>query len=309
LQFQSVELDPHLRQSVLVGRVVGERSAGDRDRALGLQPLGGDVERPPSGGVVDVREPDFAPRVDREHEQIHAGEAGRKDARDAMVRRDDAVEDGVIATGGAHAERVPRLNDLEAVAVTGHEGVHDARRRGIGGVHRVEPESRPHRGHRSEALAPMKAPAAVHSFGSRRRIEQREIVARLGVSGGEHLSRRRVGQDPFDRPVTGASGVGGRSDPVQVHVQRDRVRGSEVGETALLEHHLFQRETGATQVRRDRHDQVSSRSQLLEVLAEESVLTVVARCPLGEPGEHVVGKPAVSQDGFLLVVSPAQHVC
>ena len=63
-----------------------------------------------------LREGRLGPGEDAEHEQVGAGEARRDDPRDVAVGHERAVEDGVVAARGAHAERVPRLVDRRSPA-------------------------------------------------------------------------------------------------------------------------------------------------------------------------------------------------
>ena len=61
----------------------------------------------PGQTVVDVGEARQRPLEDGEDEEVGPREPGRHHAGDVLVRDDRALEDRVVARGGAHAEHVP----------------------------------------------------------------------------------------------------------------------------------------------------------------------------------------------------------
>ena len=62
-----------------------------------------------------------------EDEVVGAGKAGLRDPDHVPVRHEGSLEDGVLAGGRPHAERVPGLHDAVARRVARHDGVHDLR--------------------------------------------------------------------------------------------------------------------------------------------------------------------------------------
>ena len=123
------------------------------------------------------------------------------------------VEDRVVALGRAHAEGVPRLHDGDARAGALDEGVHDLRTAGSVGIHGMGSEPRPRRSVGAELLAAGQAVAALDPFSPARRQEDRDVVARLGVSGGEHLAGEGGVEDPAQRAVAGPVELGRRCRP------------------------------------------------------------------------------------------------
>ena len=124
--------------------------------------------------------------------------------------------------------------------------------RRIGGVHAVNPEIGPDRRQAAERLAAGEPVAAFHALGLRRREQHRNVVAALGVPGGEHLAGRGGLEQPALRPVAGAPEIGGVAGPVQVHVDRERRRRGVVAEAPLLLRDAGQRQARATQLGRNR---------------------------------------------------------
>ena len=123
--------------------------------------------------------------------------------------------------------------------------------RRIGGVHAVDPEIRPDRRQAAERLAAREPIAAFDALGLRRREQHRDVVAALGVPGGEHLASRGGLEQPSLRPVAGAPEIGGDAGPVQVHVDRERRRRGVVAEPPLLLRDAGQRQAGAAELGRN----------------------------------------------------------
>ena len=99
---------------------------------------------------------------------------------------------------------------------------------------RVQAVARPDRRQAAEHLVAGEAVAAVHPLGLAGRQQHRQVVAALGVPGGEDLARHRLLQQPVERAVAAAPEIGGRPDPVEVHVDAERGRRRVIGEAALL---------------------------------------------------------------------------
>ncbi len=159
--------------------------------------------------------------------------AGRADERHALVGHERPVEDRVLARRRAHAERVPGLLDPVARRVAGQERVDDARAGRVARVHAVQPEVRPDGREAAEGLATGELPPSLDPLRACRREEQRDVVAGLAVAGSEHVACGRLLEEPAEARVAGAVELRGDTRPVEVHVDRERGRGSDVGEPAL----------------------------------------------------------------------------
>ena len=169
----------------------------------------------------------------------------------------------------------------------------DARAGRVARVHPVQPEVRPDGREAAEDLATGELPASLDPLRARRREEQRDVVAGLAVAGSEHVACGRLLEEPGEARVAGAVELRGDTRPVEVHVDRDRGRGSDVGEPALQPSHLCERQPRPAEVGRDRQVEVARVAKLVEVLLEEAVGGVVAGCPLVEAGEQLVGQDRV----------------
>jgi hypothetical protein len=161
----------------------------------------------------------------------------------------------------------------------------------------VDAEEGPHRREAAEELVPGEAIPAVDALGLGGRQEHRDVVAALGVAGRVHLSPDGADQQPLERLVAGPPQVGGHARPVEVHVDAERGRVRVRGEAALLVHDLREGETAAPELARHRAGEVARLLQLVEVLGEEPVVTIVARGARREALEHGVGK-----DGHLFLL-------
>ncbi len=117
------------------------------------------------------------------------------------------------------------------------------------------------------------------------------------MAGSEDVAAGRLLEQPGEARVAGAVELRRDSGPVEVHVDRDRRRGGDVGQPALQPSHLCERQAGPAEVRRDRQVEVARGAKLVEVLLEEAVGGVVAGCPLVEAGEQLVGQDRVGS-GF-----------
>ena len=185
-----------------------------------------------AGAVVDGGEADQRPGEDRHVERSGAGEPGGAHHRAQLVGAERLVEDGVLALGGAHAQRVPGVDDLDARRVAGQEAVDDLRVVRVRAVHGVEPAVGPHRGQAAEDLVPADLPAAVDTLGRGRRQQQRHVVAGLAVDGREHLALGGLLEDEPARLVAHLQQVGGEPGPVDVHVHGQRGGRRDVGQPA-----------------------------------------------------------------------------
>src|SRR5262249_24516625 len=110
----------------------------------------------------------------------------------------------------------------------------------------------------------------------RSREDNRRLVARLGVTGGEDFSLARQFEDELDRLVAHAPAVGGRADPVVVHVEAERRRRPVAGPASHLARVLGERGPLAAELLRQRQREITGGLQRVEVLLRELVVTVVA---------------------------------
>ena len=149
----------------------------------------------------------------------------------------------------------------------------------------------------AERLAAGEPVAAVHALGLRGRQQHRDVVAALGVAGREHLSARRLLEQPRERRVAGAPQVGGDARPVEVHVDGERRGRRVVRETPLFADDLGQRQAESAQLLRHGEAQVARLAQLLEVLGKEAVLLVVAPGSRLEAGQQLVGQERLMSHG------------
>jgi hypothetical protein len=230
-------------------------------------------------------------------EQARSGEAGRAHHRDAVVGHEGALQHRVLARGGAHPERVPRLLDRVAVGVAVEEAVHDLRVRRVARVQPMDAEVVPDRRQAAKNLVARESPAALDPLGLGRGHEQRHVVAGLAVARGEHAPRGGLLEHPGAALVARPVQVRGDARPVQVHVDRDRRGRRDVREPALQPGHLGERQAGAAEGGGDGDVQVARGLQLVEVLLEEAVVAVVLRGPGVEAGEHRVGEHGRGGDG------------
>ena len=129
--------------------------------------------------------------IDIAHDVGIGAVAGGDDAPDAVVGHEDDVEHGVVALRRAHAERVPRLDDGDAGAGALDEGMHRLRPARSGGVDGVGAQPGPGRTVGAELLAAGQAVAALDPLGDARRQQHRDVVAGLGVAGGDDLAVER----------------------------------------------------------------------------------------------------------------------
>ena len=132
-------------------------------------------------------------------------------------------------------------------------------------------EPGPRRAVRAELLAAGQAVAALDPFGPARRQQDRDVVAGLGVAGGEHLAVERGVEHPAQRVVAGPVELGGDADPVRVHGHRQRRRRGVASETALAGGHLGEVEAPSAEVRRHGRGQVADVAELGEVVVEVGV--------------------------------------
>ena len=231
-----------------------------------------------------LREANERPGEEAEDEHVGAGRACRHDARDVLVRDERAVEQGVVAARGAHAEDVPRFLDRVALRVARHEGVHDFRCRRIARVHAVHAEARPDGRQAAKCLAAGELVAAFDLFGLRCREQPWNVVAMLGMPGGKHFACGRLLEDPLDRFVATPPQVRSVADPVVVHVERERGRRRVHRELPCLASDFGQVHARARRSPRQRHPQIARRFQLVEVFLEKPILAIVFRRSLATFG-------------------------
>jgi len=97
------------------------------------------------------------------------------------------------------------------------------------------------------------------------------------MARGEHLSGRRLLEDPLAGLVAAPPEVGRVAHPVVVHVDAQRGGGGVERETPCLERRLLERQARPAKLFRNRHEQVPRGLQLVEVLLTEAVFAVVER--------------------------------
>ena len=95
-----------------------------------------------------------------------------------------------------------------------------------------------------------------------------DVVAGLGVTGGEHLAGQGGLEDPAQRGVARLLQLDGDPDPVRVHGHGQRGGGGVAGEPPLARRQLGQVEAPAPQVGGHGGGQVAHLTQLGEVLAD-----------------------------------------
>ncbi len=198
-----------------------------------------------------------------------------------------------MALRGAHAERVPCGHDLVARIVTIDEAMDDDGVGRVGRIHRVDSEPGPHRAQGAEVLVAVELVAALDPLGARGRQRDRDVVAGLGVTGREDVAGGHVVQHPVAGRVAPAVQLGGHPHPVEVHAGGECGRGCVPGEAPLQLSELAEADVPTTEVGGDRGGQVAERGELLEVLVEERVGTVVAGGPSAEPLQQFVGEDGV----------------
>jgi hypothetical protein len=110
------------------------------------------------------------------------------------------------------------------------------------------------------------------------------------MPGREDLAADGPAEHPLERAVPRAPEVRGDTDPVEVHVHRQRGGVRVIAEPALLAHAFREIEAPATQLARRGDGEIAGLAQLVEVLLEEAVVPVVAGRALAEALEHRFGQ-------------------
>jgi hypothetical protein len=199
-----------------------------------LHGLDGRVEGPSRESIVDVAESQERPRQQTEHEGIEPRRARRHDSRDVAIGHERAVENGVVAARRTHAEDIPGLLDAVPFRVPRHERMYHLWRRRIRDIHPVNPEIGPDGCEAAERFAAGEPVASVDAFRSRRRQQNRNVVAALSVASGKDSAADGFFQQPPQRRVAGAEEIGGHAAPVQMHVDREGGGWGVVREPALF---------------------------------------------------------------------------
>ena len=104
----------------------------------------------------------------------------------------------------------------------------------VAGVHTVQAEIGPHRRQAAKRLVASKAIPTIDALGLGAGVQQGEIVPRLGMTSGKHLTGHRAPQEPFQGLISSTPEVSGDARPVQVHVHRQGCGCGVIGEAALL---------------------------------------------------------------------------
>ena len=126
-------------------------------------------------------------------------------------------------------------------------------------------------------------------------IIQSDVVTAFAVPGREHLSRGDVAEQPFHVGNAARGRIGGRSGPVQMHVDRQRGRRRPVGEMTLFTGEFGERQSGTTEPFRQRRLQVAGRDEFGEILCKEGILGVVAGCSGMKPAVVGVTEEAAAE--------------
>jgi hypothetical protein len=140
-------------------------------------------------------------------------------------------------------------------------------------------------------------PGNGHSGGRSARPPWGQVVAALGVAGGNDLAGHSSFQEPLQGLVPDAPEVGGHTGPIQMHVHRQSGGGGMIRQAALLLAHLSQARTHPAQRFWHVHAQIAGLAQLLEIFLEEATFPVIDGGPLRTAGQDVVGQDAMIGDG------------
>jgi hypothetical protein len=229
-------------------------------------------------------------------ERAGAGEPRRTDDRHEFVGDERLLQHGVLTLRGAHAERVPRLDDLDAFGLPRYEAVHDLWVGRVRRVHGVEATQCPDRRQAAEDLVAGDPPAAVDALGGGDGQQQRHLVAGLAVQRAHDLTGGGLLEHEPARLVTELEQIGGDTRPVDVHVDGERRCGRHVSESLLKHRVLVEPEAGPSELDGHCELQVAGLAQLIPVLVEETILPVVDRRSLVEPAEHLVGEQFLHRD-------------
>jgi hypothetical protein len=127
-----------------------------------------------------------------------------------------------------------------------------------------------------------------------RRQQDGDVVAALGVAGGEHLTGRRRFEQPQLRQVAGAPEIRGSTGPIEVHVDRQGGGRGVIAEPPLLLRDAGERQARAAELGWNGQPQITRLSKLLEVVREEHIVAVVLRRPFRKASEHVVCEDRLS---------------
>ena len=289
-----LEVDAHLGHVVLHLGVVGHR-AGQRDRRALVHAGDRLVERPLGDRRVDAGEAEQRPG-----EQRRRGTARRRRSRPGTPARSRSsgtnARSRIVSFDARrpHAERVPRLARCGSRACRGAGS--RARPSGSSGSlvsMRVHAEV-VHTGERlPKILWPViSQPPSTRSACDVDSSTGMSLPASPWPAAKTSPSAARV-EHPVAGRVAGAVQVGAQPDEVEVHVDGDGGGRRDVGDAALQAVDLGRgRGRAPPNSVGQRGGEVAARPQLLEVLVEEAVLAVVARRPLVEAGEHLVGQRA-----------------
>ncbi len=248
----------------------------------------GEVERARPDAGVDGGEQQFEAREDAEDERVRV-RAGVEPPHDPVGGGERAVEHGRAALAGAHADRVPVVQDADVGVLPVDEPVHDLRgiRRRRVESHRAEP--RPRGGERGEDLATRVAvAAAVLRFGGRARAEEHEVVAGLADAEAEDLPGAGLAEDEVEAVVAAVAQDLRDPRPHEVHVHGECGGRGGAGEPHLRAHRVVEAPAEAAELGRHERREVSRLAQLREVLGEERVVAVVPGGALAHPLQEVV---------------------
>ena len=193
------------------------------------------VERPLGRAEVDRRRSRAAPRrrSTRGTGPAPAKPAGHTSG-DQLVGDERLVEHRVLALRRPHAERVPRLDDLDARRAS--RGTKPWTIFGAAGSEvsmAWNPPQRPHRREAAEDLVPADRPAAVDALGADAVDSSSGMSLPASPWRAQSTSpAAALFEDEPARVVAGPQQVGGDAGPVDVHVDGERGRRGVVAEPA-----------------------------------------------------------------------------
>jgi hypothetical protein len=102
----------------------------------------------------------------------------------------------------------------------------------------------------------------------------------FSVPWGEHFPGGGFAQKPFERVVAAAPCIGGVSDPIVMHVERERRCRCVLRESTRLATHLHQIHPEPAELLGHRQQQVARGAWLLEIVFAKLIIPVVFGCAL-----------------------------
>jgi hypothetical protein len=195
---------------------------------------------------------------------------------------------GAVALTGAHAHCVPVVQDLDSLRTALHERVNEFRSIRRLRVEAEQPEPCPGRGEAGEDLRAGELVTAVRQRdGVGAAAEEHEIVSGLTDRECEDLPCCGLSEHELERIVAAVAQRRGDTGPDQVHVHGERGGRRRRRQSSLLAGEFGEAEPEAAEFAGNQRFQVSGGDQLVEVLGEERVVTVIAGGAGVDTGEKV----------------------